>query len=58
MAKEESMTHLYHSMREFQKKDIDEKDFYEEYSKCFELNTKFAVNKPIPDLGDKDTPMD
>ena len=40
------------------KKDIDEKDFYEEYAKCFELNTKFAVNKPIPDLGDKDTPMD
>ena len=40
------------------KKDIDPKDFFEEYSKCFELNTKFAVNKPIPDLGDMNTPIE
>jgi len=39
-------------------KDLDEEDFYEEYSKCFTLNSKFAVNKPVPDLGNKDTPME
>lgn len=39
-------------------KDIDEEDFYEEYSKCFTLNSKFSVNKPVPNLGDANTPME
>jgi DnaJ family protein C protein 2 len=39
-------------------KDISEADFYEEYSKCFTLNSKFAVHRPVPTLGDADTPME
>lgn len=38
-------------------KDLDEEDFFEEYGKCFIRNAKFSVNKPIPVLGNKHTPI-
>ena len=40
------------------KMDIDPRDFYEEYSKCFDLNSKFSDIRPVPDMGDEDTPME
>ena len=32
--------------------------FFELFKKCFETNAKFAVVKPIPDIGDINTSMD
>jgi len=36
----------------------DPKAFYDLFRKCFTNNAKFAVNKPIPDIGDENTPME
>ena len=37
---------------------VTDENFYELYGACFELNSRFSDIKPIPTLGDKDTPMD
>ena len=38
--------------------DITDENFYELYQKCFNNNAKFSVIKPVPNVGDKDTPME
>jgi DnaJ family protein C protein 2 len=35
----------------------DAKKFYTLFRECFANNAKFAVSKPVPDIGDADTPM-
>lgn len=37
---------------------VTDENFYELYGACFELNSRFSDIKPIPTLGDKDTPID
>jgi curved DNA-binding protein CbpA len=32
--------------------------FYKLYGDCFKLNGRFAVKKPVPELGDDDTPIE
>ena len=40
------------------KADITEdKDFYTVFGKCFNNNARFSVNKPVPNLGDQNTPL-
>lgn len=36
----------------------DEKEFYKVFSKCFNNNARFSVNKPVPNLGDENTPLE
>ena len=35
-----------------------DEQFFELLKKCFNNNARFAVNKPVPDLGDMDTPLE
>ena len=37
--------------------DFDDEDFYEVFSKVFSLNSKWAIKKPVPNLGDENTPL-
>lgn len=37
--------------------DFDEEDFYEVFGKCFTLNSMWSVKKPVPNLGDANSPM-
>lgn len=37
--------------------DFDEENFYEVFEKVFTRNAKFAVIVPLPNLGDKNTPI-
>lgn len=36
----------------------DPKVFYTAFRKCFRNNGKFAVNKPVPDIGDENSPIE
>lgn len=40
------------------KDDISEVNFYEKFGACFQNNSRFSTIKPIPNIGDKGTPMD
>jgi hypothetical protein len=37
---------------------VDDKTFFDLFTKCFDLNAKFAVDKPVPKMGDMNTPID
>ena len=37
--------------------DFDDGTFYEVFSKVFNLNSKWSVKKPVPNLGDDETPL-
>ena len=37
--------------------DFDDETFYEVFSKVFSLNSKWAVKKPVPNIGDESTPL-
>ena len=37
---------------------VSDETFYDLFEKCFANNAKFAVDKPVPHIGNKDTPMD
>ena len=37
--------------------DWTEETFYQVFSKCFNLNSMWAVKKPVPNLGDDTTPL-
>lgn len=37
---------------------VSDETFFDLFEKCFALNAKFAVNKPIPNIGNMDTPME
>ena len=37
--------------------DWDDDDFYEVFSKCFTLNAQWSERRPVPNLGDVDTPL-
>jgi len=39
------------------KGDWSEATFYAVFSKCFTLNSRWALNKPVPNLGDDSTPL-
>ena len=42
-----------------EEEEIDDDDsFFEKFSKCFNRNAKFSVNKPVPDLGNLETPLE
>ena len=36
---------------------VDDETFFELFKKCFATNAKFAVVKPVPDMGDMNTPI-
>mgnify|MGYP001477014192 CR=1 FL=1 len=36
----------------------DAKEFFTQFRRCFANNAKFAVNKPVPDIGDAETPIE
>jgi len=40
------------------KDDISEVNFYEKFAACFQNNSRFSQIKPLPNLGDKSTPLD
>lgn len=37
--------------------DFDEEDFYEVFGKCFTLNAQWSEKRPVPNIGDVDTPL-
>lgn len=37
---------------------VDDEAFFELFAKCFANNAKFAVVKPVPHIGNKDTPIE
>ena len=37
---------------------VDEKYFYEEFGECFEANSRWSTKKPVPQLGNKNTPIE
>lgn len=40
------------------KDDINETNFYEKFGACFQNNSRFSQIKPVPNIGDKNTPLD
>lgn len=37
--------------------EVNDENFFEIYNKCFQSNARFSVVKPVPNIGDMDTPM-
>ena len=40
------------------KGDVNDANFYEIFNKVFQNNARFSVIKPVPNIGEADTPLD
>jgi DnaJ family protein C protein 2 len=37
--------------------DVTDENFYDVFGKCFQNNSRFSEKKPVPNIGDANTPM-